>query len=385
MNRKLLQLIALCLINAVGIVNAVKRKRLEQEDLIVKRPRMMKNVSDDKVKELIKKYIVQKNNVDNFLEDNFFINDNQVWAYEAYINNNLKKFQSILKENIINKLDIFGAIKNNDLEAVKLILLSMDNLDTIKLKDSNTPLLMAVKEGKKDIVELLLKFGANVNIKNRDGLFPLAIATYNNLDDIVELLLENGANVNDQEVDGDTPLMIASDEEYENISRILLEFNAGVNIANKLEETALIKAVENNNLPIVKLLVENGAFLDSETHEGETAFTVAQTNDYEDIEDFINQIYDAELNLATVFGVDKVADQQLVDRWFNRQPQDIKQTLVNRWINQYKRSLSKKDIEAFILNLKPYLNASSRVRLSKIIPSDMRDAKIYDIDIKTKK
>jgi ankyrin repeat protein len=50
----------------------------------------------------------------------------------------------------------------------------------------------SVQTGCKDIVELLLKNGADLNIQEENGKTALDLAAEIGLDDIVELLVENG-------------------------------------------------------------------------------------------------------------------------------------------------------------------------------------------------
>ena len=52
---------------------------------------------------------------------------------------------------------------------------------------------MASSEGHKDIVELLISKGADVNVKTKDGKTPLLVALKKDQKEIVELLISKGA------------------------------------------------------------------------------------------------------------------------------------------------------------------------------------------------
>ena len=59
-----------------------------------------------------------------------------------------------------------------------------------------TPLPNAVWEQNKEIVELLINHGADVNAKNDDAGTPLHAASMKDNKEIVELLINRGADIN---------------------------------------------------------------------------------------------------------------------------------------------------------------------------------------------
>ena len=65
-----------------------------------------------------------------------------------------------------------------------------------------TPLHWAAVGGHKDVVELLLAHGAEVNARYSDGYTPLHYAAANGHKDVVELLLANEADVNAKDEHG---------------------------------------------------------------------------------------------------------------------------------------------------------------------------------------
>jgi len=60
----------------------------------------------------------------------------------------------------------------------------------------NSPLILAADSGGKEIVELLLEVGADVNYCNATGETALSVACFNGDINIVKLLLEKGADEN---------------------------------------------------------------------------------------------------------------------------------------------------------------------------------------------
>ena len=60
-------------------------------------------------------------------------------------------------------------------------------------------------EGRKEVAELLISSGANVNAKNKSGHTPLRIAAYMKFD-LAELLIAKGATINAMDDVSRTPL-----------------------------------------------------------------------------------------------------------------------------------------------------------------------------------
>jgi ankyrin repeat protein len=92
-------------------------------------------------------------------------------------------------------IDIFKAVYNNDLEAVKTYINNGDSVN-IRDKDRNTPLLEACTWGNTEIAQLLIDRGARINVKNIGLFSPLTTAIYFNDIKLVMLLIKKGANVN---------------------------------------------------------------------------------------------------------------------------------------------------------------------------------------------
>ncbi|MHC4750482.1 MAG: ankyrin repeat domain-containing protein [Planctomycetota bacterium] len=88
-----------------------------------------------------------------------------------------------------------------------------------------TPLDRAVVAGFRDIVELLIAKGANVNAKDNWDWTPLHSAVYGHKD-IVEILIAKGANVNARDGGGRTPLWYAQEEGHNEIVELLRKHGA---------------------------------------------------------------------------------------------------------------------------------------------------------------
>ena len=112
-------------------------------------------------------------------------------------------------------------------------------------------------------MKFLLSKGANVNAPDRDNIAPLheAISLKNGSEEIVNVLLKNDAVVNVRNKWGKSPLHIAADQtDYDNtaVVNLLLENNADVDAKDEEGETPLMHAVSSNNVKVTELLLEAG-------------------------------------------------------------------------------------------------------------------------------
>ena len=90
--------------------------------------------------------------------------------------------------------EIHEAAKNGDIATMRVLLQGKHS--PVENKDSygETALHLAVDNGHKDIVELLLAKGANVNAPGKSGETPLHLAALRGQGGIAEVLLASGAN-----------------------------------------------------------------------------------------------------------------------------------------------------------------------------------------------
>ncbi|XP_059148176.1 putative ankyrin repeat protein RF_0381 [Physella acuta] len=80
-----------------------------------------------------------------------------------------------------------------------------------------TALMLALENGREDMAFKLLSCGASVDVNNDNGYTALHFAVFKSSIEIVRHLIQAGCNVNDQSHDGDTPLMLARNKDILNI------------------------------------------------------------------------------------------------------------------------------------------------------------------------
>ena len=156
-------------------------------------------------------------------------------------------------------------------------------------KFGNTPLHVAALHDRIGIAELLLANGADVNARNTDatrvprienaGETPLTLAllSYQHKE-MLEVLLAHGAEVNVMLSNGDTPLHRAVQRDLAYDVELLLANGADPNAKGLNWETPVATAVFHDRIVILKLLLDYGADPNPRDMGGRTPLFYAKFN-----------------------------------------------------------------------------------------------------------
>jgi uncharacterized protein len=85
---------------------------------------------------------------------------------------------------------------------------SFKNSERVESYETNTPLGFAISKGDIEAVKKFIEYGADVN-EVSNGMSPLMIAARYNKVEIIKLLLSKGANINKKDENGFTALKYA--------------------------------------------------------------------------------------------------------------------------------------------------------------------------------
>ena len=151
------------------------------------------------------------------------------------------------------------------------------------IHDNNgwTALLVACQNGHQQIVELLLKKQVDPNVQNsKNGRTALIQASVTGHYQVVEILLKKGADPDIHDNYGGTALIVASEMGHYQVVEILLKKGADPNINDNNGRTALIVASKNGHYQVVEILLKNGADSNIHNNNGFPALILASLNDH---------------------------------------------------------------------------------------------------------
>lgn len=190
------------------------------------------------------------------------------------------------------KEEFINACLDNNVAYVKNMLEKNKQLaNTAKDEHGMTVLIMASINGNKEIVELLISSGADVNmqceaIQNENALI---CAAYSGHKEIVELLLANGATINARKSDGMDALMWASSRGYKDVAELLIDKGADVNSKDYEGFSPLMLAAQEGHIHLVEFLINKGAKVNAENYYGGTAIKLAYKGKHFDIVELLER------------------------------------------------------------------------------------------------
>jgi ankyrin repeat protein len=166
------------------------------------------------------------------------------------------------------------AVRNGSKEMVELLL--ANGVDPAE--ESPETLLYAIDSGKDEIAKLLIaKGGATLKGYTGDYAYtPLTRAAEKGLLPLVRSMLLHDADVNEQDGEEKTALIRAADKGEAGVARFLIANAAKLNLKDEDGNTALMLAAQRADIEIVQLLIDEGAYLQARNSDGENALDLVK-------------------------------------------------------------------------------------------------------------
>ncbi|XP_015917635.1 uncharacterized protein [Parasteatoda tepidariorum] len=139
-----------------------------------------------------------------------------------------------------------------------------------------TPLYHALN---KDVAELLITRGANINCKNDRGWTPLHASVAKKNKEFVDFLIKRGTNIDVKDNDGFTPLHVATILDDNELADVLITRHADIEAKDDSGETPLHSACFEDNNEVMKLLIKHGANIEAKNFGGLTPLHIAAATD----------------------------------------------------------------------------------------------------------
>lgn len=176
------------------------------------------------------------------------------------------------------------ACRQGKLDIVELLLESGAHVD-YRNKAGNTPLLEACSQGHVDVARYLLDHNANIDAPTEttsDSALTWACTLGNEA--IVELLLERTSNVEHRTKDGCTALMFAALAGHVKVAAMLLDHGAEINVeSDSNKDSPLTFACWKGHCDVVELLLGRTANIEHRTKEGFTPLMFAALGGHTDV------------------------------------------------------------------------------------------------------
>jgi ankyrin repeat protein len=138
------------------------------------------------------------------------------------------------------------------------------------LSDGSTALLWAAHNGDVELVDRLLRAGANAKAKNQFGATPMSEAAFLGNVAIIEKLLKAGADPDSPSADGQTALMLVARTDNVAAAKMLLDHGAHVDAREaQKQQTALMWATAESQPAMVRELIAHGADVNARSEVSE--------------------------------------------------------------------------------------------------------------------
>jgi ankyrin repeat protein len=163
----------------------------------------------------------------------------------------------------------FGAVRRGEARRVQELLHAHPTVLERPDPGGKRPLMVALSEGHGNVVEVLLKKGADHSQPDMSGNSPLHVVAGKGNFEALGVFLKNVQlpHINCTNGEGDSVLMGSAGRGFSIIVECLLQHNADPNITNKAGRTPIMEAARKGHKEVIKVLLRFGADILLTSHE----------------------------------------------------------------------------------------------------------------------
>ncbi|KFQ37971.1 Ankyrin repeat and death domain-containing protein 1B, partial [Mesitornis unicolor] len=178
------------------------------------------------------------------------------------------------------------AAKNGHSKVVEILLEQWEQINDVN-QNGETPFYLSVKGGHEKCAELLLEAGSYINVLTHNSSSTLQIAIQNRHLSLVTFLIDNNIDLVPKPKQKNSPLHLAVIHNHLPVVKSLLDANHDINSLNHRQETPLHLAADLGNVELVEVLLKAGCDLKTTDKHGKTALAVASRSNHALIGDMI--------------------------------------------------------------------------------------------------
>lgn len=170
-------------------------------------------------------------------------------------------------------------------------------------------LVKAAEGGHAEIVTELLNRGADPNARNRNKQTALFSACIKGFNKVVEALIIGHADVDAQDKEGRSPLLfLAAEKPGKGVKwtietlKLLLNNGANLEVRDQIGRTPLLWAATNGNVELARVLLENHADVTATNNRGRTALHLAAESSHKELHKCMVELlldYEADPNASS--------------------------------------------------------------------------------------
>ncbi|XP_071086322.1 ankyrin-3-like, partial [Haliotis cracherodii] len=281
----------------------------------------------------IRQYIhSEKDNPENrdAAEKNFPITEETSSRRGEYHSRKESETKDTLQDKPIENITLHQACDKGCLNEVTQIVSKVREDINTKDKNGVTPVMLAARAGHGELVDFLVKKGADMTLVNNDGDNILHQACRGGDVETVEIVLaQNKLDINRRNKNGETPVMMAARAGHGELVDFLVKKGADMSIVNNDGDNILHQACKGGDMETVKkVLAQNKLDINRRSKNRETPVMMAASAGHGELVDFLVNT-GADMSLVNTGGDNilhqacRVGDEETVRRVIAQSKLDI--------------------------------------------------------------